>query len=434
MSTTQSNALFKKALQYIPGGVNSPVRAFKQVNATPFFIDHAKGAYLTDIDGNTYIDFVNSWGALLLGHAHPEITEALKKAVEKGTSYGAPHPGEVEFAELLNHLMPSLENVRLVSSGTEATMSAIRLARGFTGKKKIIKFEGCYHGASDGLLVKAGSGVLTLSIPDSAGVPETFAQETLIAQYNDLTRVDQLLAEHAQDIAAIIVEPIAGNMNFVAPLPDFLPGLRKRCDQTGALLIFDEVMTGFRVAPGGAQALYQIQPDLTTLAKIIGGGLPLAAFGGRKEIMQNIAPAGPIYQAGTLSGNPVATAAGLATLRYLSAHPMLYDQLNQTTTRLLNGLKEKAKRWNIPFSTASQGGMFGYFFTDEAPTYYQQVQATQAVLFHDFFHSMLKQGVYFAPSRFEAGFTSMVHTTADIEKVIEKADHAFQTLAEKHPT
>lgn len=431
MNTSKSSALFQKASLHIPGGVNSPVRAFKSVNSTPFFVDHAKGAYVTDVDGNTYIDFVNSWGALLLGHAHPAVIEAVQKALEKGTSYGIPHPGEVEFADLLCTLMPSIEKIRLVSSGTEATMSAIRLARGYTGKKKIIKFEGCYHGASDALLVKAGSGVLTLGVPDSAGVPDTFAQETLIARFNDLNSVTELFNQHPDNIAAIIIEPIVGNMNLIQPLPDFLPGLRKLCDQHSSLLIFDEVMTGFRVALGGAQSIYQVKPDLTTLAKIIGGGFPLAAFGGRAEVMNCIAPAGPVYQAGTLSGNPIATAAGLATLKYLLAHPDVYEQLNQITQQLLTGLSQRAKKWNIPFSAGASGSMFGLFFTTEKSLhFYEQIQTSQAHLFNQFFHGMLKRGVYFAPSRFEAGFASLAHTSVEIGKVLEAAEAVFKEMAE----
>lgn len=432
MNTQKSDALFQKAILHIPGGVNSPVRAFKQVSSTPFFVDHAKGPYLTDVDGNTYIDFVNSWGAILLGHAHPVVIEPVKKAIEKGTSYGIPHEGEVEFADLLCTLMPSLEKVRLVSSGTEAVMNAIRLARGYTGKSKIIKFEGCYHGASDSLLVKAGSGLLTLSVPDSTGIPTAFAHETLVAIYNNLDSVIKLFDQYPNDIAAIVVEPIAGNMNLVSPLPNFLPGLKKLCEENNSLLIFDEVMTGFRVSLGGAQELYQIKPDLTTLAKVIGGGFPLAAFGGREDIMNKIAPEGPVYSAGTLSGNPIAVAAGLATLKYLIAHPDSYEYLDQITIKLLTGMAQKAKKWNIPFSFNSSGSLFGLFFAPQKPNSFDQVKNIPAQLFQDFFHAMLKRGIYFAPSRFEAGFTSLALTLADVEKVIEVSDEAFKEIMEKN--
>ncbi|MDF3123918.1 glutamate-1-semialdehyde 2,1-aminomutase [Rheinheimera sp. 1928-s] len=425
---SKSEQLFQQAQKTIPGGVNSPVRAFKSVGGTPVFIDSANGAYLYDVDGKKYIDYIGSWGPMLLGHNHPAIREAVIKAAEKGLSFGAPCPAEITMAETICELVPSMEMVRMVSSGTEATMSAIRLARGFTGRNSILKFEGCYHGHADSLLVKAGSGALTLGVPNSPGVPADFAKYTLTAEFNNLEQVKQIFAEQGADLACIIVEPVAGNMNCIPPAPGFLAGLRALCDQYGAVLIFDEVMTGFRVALGGAQAYYNIKPDLTTLGKIIGGGMPVGAFGGRRDIMQHIAPLGGVYQAGTLSGNPIAMAAGLAALTEIRK-PGVYDVLTAKTTQLIEGLAAAAKEVGIPLATTQVGGMFGVFFSNEAQiTNYQQATQCDIAAFKRFFHLMLDQGVYLAPSAYEAGFLSVAHTDDDLAYTIAAAKKAFIQL------
>ncbi len=420
-----STQLFDLAQQYIPGGVNSPVRAFRGVGATPIFIDRGKGAYLFDVDGKKYIDYVCSWGPLIAGHAHPYIVEKVTQVLQQGFSFGAPTEIEVQLAQKVTELMPNIESLRFVSSGTEAAMSAIRLARGVTKRNKIVKFIGCYHGHADSLLVAAGSGGLTFGVPSSAGVPESVVQHTLLANYNRLDEVEALFAKHGDDIACIIVEPVAGNMNLVLPRPEFLSGLRKLCDRYSSLLIFDEVITGFRVGLGGAQAHFNIKPDLTILGKIVGGGFPAAAFGGRKDVMQGIAPLGPVYQAGTLSGNPVAMAAGLATLELVSA-PNFYADLEIKTTTLLQGLTQLAKEANIPFQTRSLGSMFGLFFTDKADIETEQdVKTADLNQFKRFFHNMLAEGIYLAPSAFEVGFVSAAHSEADIAATLQAAKKAF---------
>ncbi|HCU64977.1 MAG TPA: glutamate-1-semialdehyde-2,1-aminomutase [Rheinheimera sp.] len=426
--TTLSEQLFSRAQQTIPGGVNSPVRAFKHVGGTPVFIDRADGAYIFDVDGKQYIDYIGSWGPMLLGHNHPAIREAVIQAAEKGLSFGAPCPAEIEMAELVTSLVPSMEMVRMVSSGTEATMSAIRLARGYTGRDTIVKFEGCYHGHADSLLVKAGSGALTLGVPNSPGVPADFAKYTLTCEFNNLEQLSALFAEKGADIACVIVEPVAGNMNCIPPKPGYLQGLRDLCDQYGAVLIFDEVMTGFRVALGGAQAYYGVKPDLTTLGKIIGGGMPVGAFGGKKEIMHHIAPLGPVYQAGTLSGNPIAMAAGLAALKEISKAGV-YETLTAKTSQLLAGLTAAAAKHKVPFSVNQVGGMFGLFFTDKQ-NISSYAEATQCDIeaFKKFFHLMLQEGVYLAPSAYEAGFLSLAHSDADLAATIAAADRAFAKL------
>ena len=426
--TSRSAALFQRAKERIPGGVNSPVRAFKGVGGDPVFIARGQGAYLWDEDGNKYIDYVGSWGPMILGHAHPKVLQAVKEASERGLSFGAPTRVEVEMAELVCRLMPSIEKVRLVSSGTEATMSAIRLARGFTGRDKILKFEGCYHGHADSLLVKAGSGALTLGVPTSPGVPADLAAHTLTLEYNNSDQVRQLFAKLGKEIACVIVEPVAGNMNCVPPVKGFLETLREVCTQHGAVLIFDEVMTGFRVALGGAQALYGIKPDLTTLGKVIGGGMPVGAFGGRAEIMNRIAPEGPVYQAGTLSGNPVAMAAGLAMLNEISK-PGFFEALTLKTRTLMDGLKARAKQADVPLSTHAVGGMFGVYFTKEPVIErFSQVMACDVERFRKFFHGMLREGIYLAPSAFEAGFVSSAHSDADIVATLDAASRIFATL------
>lgn len=426
----QSQELFTQAQRSIPGGVNSPVRAFKGVGGSPRFIRRADGPYLYDVDNNHYIDYVGSWGPMILGHNHPEIREAVIKAAADGLSFGAPTALEITMAEKVSDLVPSIEQVRMVSSGTEATMSAIRLARGYTQRDKIIKFEGCYHGHADCLLVKAGSGALTLGQPDSQGIPQDFAKHTLTATYNNLQSVQELFDTYSNEIACIIVEPIAGNMNCILPTKDFIRGLRMLCDQNQAVLIFDEVMTGFRVAAGGAQALYQVTPDLTCLGKIIGGGLPVGAFGGRAEIMVHIAPQGGVYQAGTLSGNPLAMSAGLKQLELLS-DPKVYQQLSERTQELVEGLKLLASKHGIPFTGHAAGAMFGIFFTEEDTiTNYQQVKACHIERFQEFFHLMLEQGVYFAPSAYEAGFVSLAHTSEIIQATLDAANIAFSKIAQ----
>lgn len=425
---TRSQKLFQEAQLVIPGGVNSPVRAFRSVDGTPPFIQRGKGAQVWDIDGRAYIDYVGSWGPLILGHAHPDVTSAVRQAADKGLSFGAPTVQEVEMAELLCRLVPSLEQVRLVSSGTEATMSAIRLARGYTGRDTIIKFEGCYHGHVDALLVKAGSGALTYGQPSSAGVPEATTRQTRVLPYNDAAALEQAFNEEGGAIAAVIVEPVAGNMNLVAPCPGFLESTRELCTRHGAVLIFDEVMTGFRVALGGAQTRYGIEPDLTTLGKVIGGGLPVGAFGGRRDIMQSISPLGPVYQAGTLSGNPVAVAAGLATLKAIQA-PGFYQRLEDTTRSLCERLARVAQARGVYFSAASVGGMFGVYFRETPPATYAEVMQCETGLFNRFFHTMLAEGIYLAPSAFEAGFVSSAHGSDEIDRTVQAAEKAFAELA-----
>jgi glutamate-1-semialdehyde 2,1-aminomutase len=421
---SRNEELFARAQRTIPAGVNSPVRAFRSVGGTPRFFARGEGAYLWDADGKRYIDYIGSWGPAILGHAHPDVVRAVQETARNALSFGAPTEGEIEMAETLCALLPSIELVRLVSSGTEATMSALRLARGYTGRAKIVKFEGCYHGHGDSLLVKAGSGALTFGQPSSAGVPPAIAGETLVLSYNDLDEVERAFKEHPDEIAGVIVEPVAGNMNLIVPKPDFLAGLRKLCDRYGAVLIFDEVMTGFRVHLRGAQGLYGVVPDLTTLGKIIGGGMPVGAFGGKRAIMQKIAPLGPVYQAGTLSGNPVAVAAGLATLKAIQA-PGFYDRLSEATRALTEGLTAAAAKAGVAFSAQSVGGMFGIYFAREVPQSYAAVMSCDKEAFNRFFHRMLDAGVYLAPSAFEAGFVSAAHSAQDIRQTIEAAASAF---------
>lgn len=421
-------SLFTEASRYIPGGVNSPVRAFRGVGGEPIFIERALGPHVFGHDGKRYIDYVGSWGPMILGHAHPDVVRAVQERAAKGLSFGAPTEIETQVAKKICELIPSIELVRMVSSGTEATMSAIRLARGFTGRDRIVKFEGCYHGHSDSLLVKAGSGALTLGVPTSPGVPKELAAHTITLAYNDIAQVQQLFADRGSEIACVIVEPIAGNMNCVLPVPGFLEALRSLCDQHGAVLIFDEVMTGFRVALGGAQALYGIKPDLTTLGKIVGGGMPVGAFGGRRDIMEQIAPLGPVYQAGTLSGNPVAMAAGLATLE-AACEPGFHARLAEKTTQLVDGILNAARAANIPLSANQVCGMFGLFFTDKPSVrYFREVMACDVERFKAFFHAMLQEGVYLAPSAFEAGFVSSAHTDLEIDATIAAASAAFKRM------
>ncbi|MFD0966328.1 glutamate-1-semialdehyde 2,1-aminomutase [Seminibacterium arietis] len=425
---TTSTSLFERAKMVIPGGVNSPVRAFKGVGGTPVFIESAKGAYIFDTDGKQYIDYVGSWGPMVLGHNHLAILSAVQKTAEKGLSFGAPTPLEIELAELVCKLIPSIEMVRMVNSGTEATMSAIRLARGYTGRDKILKFEGCYHGHSDSLLVKAGSGALTLGQPSSPGVPEDFAKHTLTCEYNNLDSVKQAFEQYPNEIACVIIEPVAGNMNCVPPKAGFLQGIRELCDHYNTLFIIDEVMTGFRVALNGAQGYYGVTPDLTTLGKIIGGGMPVGAFGGKKEIMEYIAPTGPVYQAGTLSGNPIAMAAGLACLNELKKAGN-QQRIADLTEKLALGLRNLADKHQVPFVVNYVGGMFGLFFTDQKEvSTYAQVMKCDSKKFNQFFHSMLAQGIYLAPSAFEAGFMSLAHSDKDIDRTLQAADQAFATL------
>ncbi len=425
---TQSHELFHRAQQHIPGGVNSPVRAFHGVGGEPVFFRRGEGAYLEDVDGRRYVDYVGSWGPMILGHAHPAVIQAVHEAVDRGLGFGAPTEIEIAMADLICERVPSIEMVRMVNSGTEATMSAIRLARAYTGRDKILKFEGCYHGHSDSLLVKAGSGALTLGVPTSPGVPVALAEHTITVPYNDLEKVDEVFAHVGGQIACIIVEPVAGNMNCILPLPGFLDGLRRICDEYGSVLIFDEVMTGFRVALGGAQQRYGVRPDLTTLGKVIGGGLPVGAFGGRSEIMEKIAPLGPVYQAGTLSGNPVAMAAGLATLRELGK-PDFYENLSATTKRIAEGLATRARAFNIPLRTTCVGGMFGLFFTeqDRIDNYYQ-VSQCNLDRFRLFFHGMLEEGIYLAPSAYEACFVSAAHGQDEIKRTLIAAEQVFSQL------
>ncbi len=425
---TRSETLFEQAKKTIPGGVNSPVRAFNGVGGSPRFIEKADGAYIYDADNKAYIDYVGSWGPMILGHNHAKIREAVHKAVDNGLSFGAPTALEVEMAEKVIEMVPSMEQVRMVSSGTEATMSAIRLARGFTSRDKILKFEGCYHGHADCLLVKAGSGALTLGQPSSPGIPEDFAKHTLTAVYNDLDSVKAMFEQYPEDISCIILEPVAGNMNCIPPVKGFLEGLRALCDQYGALLIIDEVMTGFRVAKGGAQGHYGITPDLTTLGKVIGGGMPVGAFGGKKEVMQFIAPTGPVYQAGTLSGNPIAMTAGLAQMEAL-CEPGLYEELAAKTKRIAEGFKAAADKHGIPMAINYVGGMFGFFFTKEQEiTRFDQVTKCDMEQFKAFYHGMLDEGVYLAPSAYEAGFLSMAHGEEEITKTLEAADRVLASM------
>lgn len=420
--------LFKAANEHIPGGVNSPVRAFRQVGGTPVFVTKAAGAYLHDAEGQRYIDYVGSWGPMILGHAHPDVVQAVQAAAADGLSFGTPTPSEITIADQICDIMPSIELVRMTSSGTEACMSAIRLARGFTDRDKIVKFEGCYHGHADSLLVKSGSGMLTLGVPTSLGVPKDLAQHTLTLPFNDLAAVRACFAEYGSEIACVIVEPVAGNMNLVLPQPGFLETLREQCDQYGSVLIFDEVMTGFRVALGGAQARFGIQPDLTTLGKIIGAGLPVGAFGGRRDIMECIAPLGGVYQAGTLSGNPLAMRAGMAMFQVLT-QPGFYEQLEARLGRLLAGLKQAADEAGVPMQVQQCGSMFGLYFTDNtALSSYEAMTSCNIEHFKQFFHGMLKRGVYLAPSAFEAGFFSLAHSDADIDQTIEAAKGAFADI------
>ena len=428
MQYTESERLFEASKKCILGGVNSPVRAYQAVHRTPVFVERASGSHIYDVDGNAYIDYVCSWGPCILGHAYLRVIKAVQAACENGLTYGAPTGKELKLAELIRSCIPSMEVSRLVSSGTEATMSAIRLARGFTGRDKIIKFEGCYHGHADCLLVKAGSGALTLGQPNSPGVPADFAKHTLTCTYNELASVRAAFEQYPQEIACIIVEPVAGNMNCVPPLPEFLPGLRALCDEFGALLIIDEVMTGFRVALAGAQDYYGVEPDLTCLGKIIGGGMPVGAFGGRRDVMDALAPTGPVYQAGTLSGNPIAMAAGFACLNEV-AQPGVHETLDELTSRLAEGLLEAAEEAGIPLVVNHVGGMFGIFFTDaESVTCYQDVMACDVERFKRFFHMMLDEGVYLAPSAFEAGFMSVAHSMEDINNTIDAARRVFAKL------
>ena len=423
--TTRNESLFERARKRIPAGVNSPVRAFGAVGGTPPFFERASGPYLWDADGKRYIDYLGSWGPMVLGHTHPAVVEAVQAAASKALSFGAPTEAEIELAEAICRLMPSIDMVRLVSSGTEATMTAIRLARGFTGRSLIVKFEGCYHGHADSLLVKAGSGALTFGNPSSAGVPPETAAQTLVLDYNDLAQVEKLFREKGGRIACVIVEPVAGNMNLVLPRPGFLEALRENCSQHGAVLLFDEVMTGFRVALGGAQARYGIKPDLTTLGKVIGGGLPVGAVGGRRDIMQKLAPLGPVYQAGTLSGNPVAVAAGLTTLK-LVEEKEFQSRIEATTRALVDGLTAEAKKANAVFSAQSIGSMFGLYFRAAPPTSFAEVMQCDKDRFNRFFHAMLEHGVYLAPSAYEAGFVSAAHGVAEIDATLAAAREAFK--------
>jgi len=428
----RSEALFAQAQHTIPGGVNSPVRAFRSVGGTPRFFARAQGPYVWDADGNRYVDTICSWGPAIVGHAHPEVISAVQKAAEGGLSFGAPTEGEVTLAEWVREHLPSMEMMRLTSSGTEATMSAIRVARGYTGRSKIVKFEGCYHGHVDSLLVKAGSGLLTFGNPDSAGIPPSFAAETIVLDYNDIEGVKACFATHGSDIAAVIVEPIAGNMNLVRPVAGFLETLREQCSAAGSVLIFDEVMTGFRVGPQGVQGLTGIRPDLTTLGKVIGGGMPMGAFGGRKDIMQVVAPIGPVYQAGTLSGNPVAVAAGLATLRIVS-QPHFFTRLTALTAELMSGLEHAARNAGLTaFRADSVGGMFGLYFSEALPKSLSDVSASNRERFNRFFHAMLARGVYLAPSAYEAGFLSIQHEGEPAQEILRAAQASFAELAGTH--
>ncbi|ACT49212.1 glutamate-1-semialdehyde 2,1-aminomutase [Methylotenera mobilis] len=426
--TSSNQALFEKSQQLIPGGVNSPVRAFRSVGGTPIFFKKGLGSKLWDVDGKEYIDYINSWGPMIVGHAHPDVIGAVQAVAANSLSFGAPTGLELEMAALINKLVPSMEQVRLVSSGTEATMSAIRVARGFTGRNKLVKFEGCYHGHSDALLVKAGSGLLTFGEPSSAGVPAEVAAHTLTLEYNNTQQLKELFAKAGDEIACVIIEPVVGNMNLIVPHMEFLQTLRELCTQHGTVLIFDEVMTGFRVHLGGAQALYGIKPDMTTLGKVIGGGLPVGAFGGRKDIMQCLAPLGAVYQAGTLSGNPVAVTAGLETLKLIQV-PEFHAKLAAKTKKLVDGLVAAAKEAGVVFSAQSVGGMFGLYFSEQCPTSFAEIMQSNKDNFNLFFHSMLESGIYLGPSAFEAGFVSAAHTDADIALTLAAAKKAFAAVA-----
>lgn len=426
-STSRNDTLFARAQQSTPGGVNSPVRAFRSVGGTPRFIERAQGPYFWDADGKRYIDYIGSWGPAILGHARPEVVKAVQAAAENGLSFGAPTEGEIEIAEEICRLLPSIEQVRLVSSGTEATMSALRLARGATGRDKIVKFEGCYHGHADSLLVKAGSGLLTFGNPTSAGVPEDFVKHTLVLDYNNIPQLEDAFASMGDTIACVIVEPVAGNMNLIRATPEFLGRMRELCTEHGAVLIFDEVMCGFRVGLEGAQGMYGITPDLTALGKVIGGGMPVAAFGGRAYLMQKMAPIGPVYQAGTLSGNPVAVAAGMTTLKLIQEEGF-YEKLTATADRLVTGLTAAAQEAGIDFCGDSVGGMFGMYFSKDVPGSYSEMMAGDKERFNRFFHGMLEEGVYFAPAMFEAGFVSIQHDDAVIDATIEAARRVFKRI------
>lgn len=425
---TRSTSLFERAKQYIPGGVNSPVRAFRAVGGNPIFMKSAKGAYLFDEDGNAYVDLINSWGPMILGHAHPAVEEAVKEALGNSPSFGAPTSREVEMAELICSIVPTIERVRMVNSGTEATMSAVRVARGYTGRDKIIKIEGCYHGHGDSFLIAAGSGALTMGSPDSPGVTKGTAQDTLIVPFNSLSAIETAILSNKDQVAAIILEPVVGNMGCVLPVPGYLEGLRKICDTHGIVLIFDEVMTGFRLAPGGAQELYKIKPDLTTLGKIIGGGLPVGAYGGRKEIMDVVSPAGPVYQAGTLSGNPLAMAAGLAMLKLLRKDPSIYEKLNSTSGLLVAGLAKQWKEAGFNYTINQVGSMFTLFFTDQKVTDFDSAKTADTAKFARYFQSMLSQGIYMAPSQFEAMFISAAITEDIVEEILEANRNAIREM------
>ena len=427
MQINKSSSLFARAQLRIPGGVNSPVRAFKSVRSTPLFIREGKGSHITDVDGNDYIDYIGSWGPLILGHCHPEVIAAIEETLHRGASFGTPTEGEVHLAEMICTAVNSVEMVRLTNSGTEASMAAIRVARGYTGRDKIIKFEGCYHGSVDSLLVKAGSGVMTLGLPDSPGVPSSFVEHTLLADFNNLESVTDLFDEYGSEIAAVVLEPVAGNMGMVVPDLDFLKGLRNLCDVHGSLLVFDEVMTGFRVDYGGAQSIFGIIPDMTIFGKVIGGGLPVGAYGGRQDVMLMVAPAGPVYQAGTLSGNPLAVAAGRKTLEILQA-PDTYAELSRKSNWLIDEMRQSAGQNGIPFQTNVMGGMFGFFFAEKPVHNYQDAAESNQDCFREFFMGMLKEGIYLAPSAFESGFISMVHTEEDLEKTASACRKVMATL------
>ncbi len=434
LTIDRNQDLFDRARRLIPGGVNSPVRAFKAVGGTPRFVQRAQGAYFWDANGQRYVDYIGSWGPMILGHGHPAVVQAVQQAAMEGFSYGAPTEREVQLAELLIALVPSIEMVRLVSSGTEAAMSAIRLARGATGRNKLIKFEGCYHGHADALLVKAGSGLATFGNPTSAGVPPEVVQHTLVLEYNNIEELEQAFAVHGRDLACLMIEPICGNMNFVRASVPFMKRCRELCTQYGALLAFDEVMTGFRVALGGAQSLYAklipgFEPDMTVMGKVIGGGMPLAAFGAKRAVMEQLAPLGPVYQAGTLSGNPVATACGLATLQLVSA-PGFFDALGKRTRSLVHGLNAAATQAGVPFCVDSEGGMFGFFLLDELPHNYSQVMATNSARFNQLFHGLLDRGIYIAPALYEAGFVSAAHSQEDIDATLDAANTVFREMAQ----
>ena len=429
---SQNEQLFSRAQKTIPGGVNSPVRAFRQVGGTPRFIARAQGPYFWDADGKRYVDLIMSWGPMIVGHANPEVVEAVQRAATQSFSYGAPTAGEIDLAERICELMPAIEQIRLVSSGTEATMSALRLARGYTNRDLIIKFEGCYHGHADSLLVKAGSGLLTFAdstknAPSSGGVPQDLVKHTLVLPYNDVGALEEAFKRHGDHVAALILEPIAGNMNLIRATPEFVKAVRSLTQQYGAVLIYDEVMTGFRVALGGTQSLHGIKPDLTCLGKVMGGGMPMAAFGGKREIMAKLAPLGNVYQAGTLSGNPVAVAAGAKTLEIIS-RPGFFECLTEQTKKLMAGLQQEADRAKIPFSVDSVGGMFGFYFSQTVPTSYEAVTKTDIETFKRFFHAMLEEGVYLAPSAYEAGFTSIAHDNTVVDEIIRAAQQSFQKI------